>query len=115
MVDLVAKLAIISLTLGVILLVVIADKVSLPSSTISSISKEDLNKEVKISGTVKKSINKDALTLLELSDKTGTIDVVAFKSKEMYIKKGSFIELEGKVSLYEDNLQVIAENIKLVN
>ncbi len=109
------KICIISAILGIILLVIIADKVSIPSSAIGSLTKQDLNKAVTIKGTVKSITNKETIAIFNIEDKTGSIKAVAFKPNNLTIKKGSFIELEGKLNLYEDNLEIYAETIKILD
>lgn len=96
-------------------MIIISDKLEVPSSNISSIKKEDVNKAVKIIGTVNKAINKEKVATLELIDKSGSIEVVMFKPQDTFIKKGSIIEVNGKVSIKEDKPQIYAETVKLIN
>lgn len=113
--NLLIKLCIISAIVGIILLIIVSDKISIQTSTISSIDKSDINSLVKIRGTVKSAINKNTVSFLEIMDKTGKIKVVAFKPTNLTIKKDSMIEIEGKVSFYENNIQLYAETIKILN
>lgn len=116
MADILTKLCIISALLGIMLLVIVADKIDIPTSTTDSITKEDINKHMKIRGTIKKVINKESLSILEVQDKTIPIQVVLFKpNNNLKLEKNSFVEVYGKVSMYEDNIQIIAETIKKLN
>lgn len=110
--NILTKLSIISAILGITLLIIISDKIVIPSSDISSIDKQDINKHIKVNGIVKKMISKGGITILELEDKTSTIKVVLFKPGEIKLKKGSFVEVEGKIGSYEDSPEIIAETIK---
>ena len=110
-----AKLCIITSIIGIILLILVMNKIETPSSNIGSISKTDLNKAVRIKGIIKKAMNNNKVATLEVEDKSGKIDVVLFKPEKLSIKKGSLVEIEGKVSIYEDNLQIYAETVKLLN
>ncbi|MBI2148704.1 OB-fold nucleic acid binding domain-containing protein [Candidatus Woesearchaeota archaeon] len=112
---LLTKLCILSVLVGIILLIIVIDKVEIPSSEISTISKEDINKHVKFIGTIKKVNNKGTITSLEVEDKSGKINVIAFKTKNLNLKKESTIELEGRVSIYEGEIQIYAETIKVLN
>ena len=80
-----------------------------------SIKKEDVNKPIKIIGVSKNIINKGKLTKIELEDKSGKIDIIVFNSKKIPIKKGSTIEVYGKISVYENKPQIYAETIKIIN
>ena len=113
--DILSKLCIISMVLGITLLILVSDKIDIPSSTISSISKEDVNKGIKIKGIVTKVINKENINILEIKDNSSSIKVVLFDSEGYIIEKNSFVEVYGKVSLYEGNLEIIAETIKKLN
>ena len=109
------KTCTITIILGIILLIIIIDKIDLPTSTIGKISKSDLDKTIKIRGFVKTATNRDTVSFLEVEDKTGKIKITAFKPENLKIKKGSMVEIEGKVSLYEENLEIYAQTIKIVN
>lgn len=111
---LLTKLCTISAILGIILLILISDKISSPSSVIASITTKDVGKSIKINGIVSKATNKDSVSFLEVKDSTDKIGVVLFKPVNITIKKGSFVEVEGKVSIYEDSPQIYAETVKLL-
>ena len=109
------KLCILSAIIGLVLLIIISDKIELPSSNISSLTKQDINKAIKIRGTITQSTNKGTVSTIFLQDKTGSIEAVLFKPSNLILKKGSFIEIEGKVSLYNEKLQITAERVKILN
>ena len=113
MADILTKLCIISTALGIILLIIVSDKVGPPKSSISSITERDINKAVVINGMIESITNKgSALALLEVRDSKSSITVVAFKPEENNIKKGDFVEISGRVSVYKNNLQIIADSIE---
>ncbi len=115
MADLLTKICIISSIIGIILLVLVSNKLDIPSSNISSIDKADLNKQVKIKGYIKKITNKESLSILEIEDKTSSITVVMFKPEKISLEKNSFVEIYGKVSVYNEQLQIIAELVSKLN
>ncbi|HLC58806.1 MAG TPA: OB-fold nucleic acid binding domain-containing protein [Candidatus Nanoarchaeia archaeon] len=112
---LIIKLCVFTTILGLILLVIISNKLEAPTKEISQISKKDINKSAKITGFVKKIMIKTTVATITLEDKTGTIQVVMFKPENLKIKTGSLVEIEGKISLYEDQIQVYAEKVKILN
>ena len=111
----ITKICIISGILGIILLIFISNKLELPISIISKITDKDLNKTVKIKGTVSKFIEKESLTTIELEEASSKINVILFKSEKIQIKKGNLLEVEGKVAKYENKLQIYADTIKVLN
>ena len=115
MADLLTKIALTCALLGMILLVVIFEKVDTPTSEISSIRKEDQNKVVKLRGWVKSPMNKDSLSTFSLQDNTGLIKVVAFKPKNITFTKNRCIEIEGKVSVYFYKPEIIADKVTLIS
>ena len=113
MADLLTKLSIISSIIGIILLIIISDKIIIPKSSLGSINNSDIGKSVTIEGTATDVKHKgDSITALELENKDKKISVIAFNSKEFYIKEGEYLEISGKISVYNNNLQIIAEKIR---
>ncbi len=113
--NILTKLCVLSTLIGIILLIIISDKLDVPTSTISSLSKEDINNQVKVKGIVNQVVNKESIIILNLKDASSSIKVVLFNPKESKIKKNSFVEVDGKISLYEDKLEIIADSVKIIN
>jgi len=112
---LLTKICIISAIIGIILLVIISDKLEAPTYNIGSIKKEDINKPIKIIGTVKSATIRTSVATAEIEDNTGSINVVLFKPEKVKISKGSTLMISGKISLFEDKPQIYAETVKVVN
>ncbi len=115
MVDILTKICIISAILGISLLIIISDKINIPSSEISTITKNDIDKHIKVDGIITNIIKKgNSLAILDIENKKSAIRVVIFKpDKVLNIEKGDLIEVEGKISLYEGRLQIIADKVKV--
>ncbi|MBS3168226.1 OB-fold nucleic acid binding domain-containing protein [Candidatus Woesearchaeota archaeon] len=113
--NLIIKLSLICTILGIILLVIISDKIELPSSEISSISEKEIGKNIKVIGKVNRVTEKNTITIIDLEDKTGIIQIVAFKPENLKLKKGGLIQVRGKVSLYESSTQIYADSIEIIN
>ncbi len=111
--DTITKMLIICTIFGLVLLTIISEKLEISQEPISAISIEKVNKQTTIQGYVRKILNKNTITELELEDKTGKIKVIIF-SKEK-IKAGSLIKVEGKIAKYNNELQVYAEKILVLN
>lgn len=118
MADILTKLSIICTVIGIALLIVVSDKVGAPTSKVSSLTTKDINKAVTIKGTVKSITTKgSALTMLDIQEKESSIKVVlfgqSFGQSKNNIKKGDFIEIVGRISIYKDELQIIADTVRL--
>ena len=113
--DPIVLLSIFSLITGIILLIFISDKLSLNSSTVNSITKEESGKSIKIVGKVLKVTTTGKITSLEIEDNTGKIPVILFNSKQTKIDKYSTLEIDGKIALYDNKPQIYAQTIKVVN
>lgn len=100
--------------LGILLLLLISENLAAKQITTNSITRNHIDKDVILIGSVS-SINKQGdLTLLKIKDNTGKIDVVIFKSSDLSLEYGDDIEVYGKVALYNNKLEIIAKSIKLL-
>ena len=100
--------------LGILLLLLISENLAAKQITVRSITRNYIDKDVVLVGSIS-SINKRGdLTLLKVKDSTGKIDVVVFKSGSLSLKYGDEIEVYGKVALYNNKLEIIAKSIKLL-
>lgn len=99
--------------IGIFLLLIISEKVNLDSSNISGITEKLNNKYVKIKGTITNSRETPGLLILDVKDNTGSIKVIAFKESQINLTKNQIIEVEGKITKYQDSLEIIADKITL--
>jgi exonuclease VII large subunit len=100
--------------LGILLLLLISENLTAKQITVSSITRNYIDKDVVLVGNIS-SINKHGdLTLLKIKDNTGKMDVVIFKSGDLNLKYGDDVEVYGKVAVYNDKLEIIAKSIKRV-
>ncbi|MBI3190872.1 exodeoxyribonuclease VII large subunit [archaeon] len=70
-----------------------------------------IGKAVTLSGTVYSISEKNGNIFLNLYDGTGNIDVVAFRTS-VSVTKGQNVTVSGKVAVYNNKLEVIANEIK---
>ncbi len=99
-------------TIGGLLLLFGLEQWYIPKLTkVGEISVNDLGKErvIKVSVT-KVSLVKENM-FLEVSDGTGVLDLVLFRAKEK-VKKGDFLEVEGRVQQYKGKLELIVSTMK---
>ena len=97
--------------IGLTVLILLGNIINLEESNIKALDKKQIDKNVKIKGTVNEARTLGGIKILEVEDNTGKIETVVF-NKEAYIKKGSIVEIEGKLTIREGKLQINTETIK---
>ncbi len=99
---------------GIFLLFYLEDSIILPLKDISSISRSDIEKNIRIAGIVKSVSNAPTFTKLVLIDSNSSIEVTVFQN-DLKIKKNDKLEVIGKVSFYKSKLSVVADNLKNIS
>ncbi len=107
------KLALIVSFLGVFVLFVISEKIEIPEKSIDEITIDDIEKDVKLRGTVTRADNKEKIIILEVSQ-PNTISVVLFKEDNLTIEKGTEIQVIGQVDEFNGQPEIIANEIKII-
>ncbi|MDD5331231.1 MAG: OB-fold nucleic acid binding domain-containing protein [Candidatus Nanoarchaeia archaeon] len=105
------KISILCSVIGLLMLLIISETISLKDSDISSIDSSKLENKVKIKGVIKRATNKDTISVLNVEDYTGNITVTAFTPNYNFTKN-EVIEVEGIVKDFQDQVQVDALKIK---
>lgn len=96
--------------LGILMLIIIGNKVSIDSSLIVNLTKEE--EYVKVQGVITRSTETPGLYLLDIEDKSGSITVVVFKREEnITLNKNQIIEVEGKTVSYKGKMEITADKI----
>ena len=108
------KIALISSITGILILFIIADNLEITVTKIIDIKEEDLNKYVKVQGYVDSYKGLTGLSIMNIHDETGSIDVVMFKEEDILIYTGTLLEIEGSISEYNGELQINADSIKKI-
>ena len=94
--------------LGLLSMLYLSDKLEPKIIQISSINEGLLENNIKIQGAVISAKTLKSIQLLEVQDISGKIQIVMFDITPK-IKKGSYIEVQGKVSKYKNNMQINAD------
>ncbi len=105
------KMSLIFSLIGLGILMLLQKSQTTEATPINTINEETLNKMVRVSGTITSARELPTIFIAKLKDNTGSIDVVAFRSDTIEIKRGNNVEVEGKVKKYKENLQVEAKRI----
>jgi RecJ-like exonuclease len=107
------KAALITSLAGILLLSLIVEKVDLSASNIASLSNTSLDSKVKIKGEVISYKNIPSVKIIQVKDLTSQIKVIAFTDKDLELKKQDIIEVTGILKIYQDRLEIEAEEIKI--
>ena len=99
--------------LGIGILLIIAKSSEPMSISISEIKKNELNKQVSITGTIINSriIEKSNFQVTTIHDESGSIDIISEKTN---LTKNKKIKVIGTITLYKNNKQIQANKIILV-
>ncbi|MBL7147824.1 MAG: OB-fold nucleic acid binding domain-containing protein [Nanoarchaeota archaeon] len=109
------KIALVCSLVGIFLILFIVQKYEVPNYNIDKIDKSMLNEMVGVKGQINKITETPGLYIINLEDSTGEITVVVFKEEELDILEGNFIEIEGEVAEYKNEVEIIAKQIKVLN
>lgn len=108
------KIAIIGALMGVIILSYISEKNYLVGSDIKEIANKTIDEKVKIKGYITSIQETPGLYILTVKDSSGSIKVVVFKEEKIDISNDDSIEVEGKVTKYKEEIEIIADVIRLI-
>lgn len=108
------KVALVCSLVGITTLFFISEFMEVEERNIGEITIDDLDKNVKIIGTVSKVIDTDKVLMMDIIQPQ-KLKVVVFKDKEINLKKGNYIEVLGKVEEYEGELEIIGDRIRLID
>ena len=97
--------------LGILLLFVYSETISVKTKNISEITKKDIDKFIKTQGQVTRVTDLPGLLIFNIKDQTSQIPVIVFKEEKINIKQNDFLEIEGKITEYKGELEIVAEKI----
>ncbi|MDP1695138.1 MAG: OB-fold nucleic acid binding domain-containing protein [Candidatus Woesearchaeota archaeon] len=108
-----SKIALLCSLVGILLLLLIAEEQQVSASSIQNITNQSIDKEVKIKGKINTLTENPSVTIMQVQDATGEIKVILFQKKEITIKKGDTIEVQGIVKEFESKLEIEAKTIQV--
>jgi len=108
------KLALITSLIGLLILIIIAEKITLPNSSITETKGLPIDSYAKVQGKITNIIETPGLLILELQDNSDNIKVIVFKPIDVNLTKDQNIEVEGRVTQYKDEKEIQADLIKII-
>ena len=109
------KVALICSLIGILILFITSQNISVQEKTISKITFEDAGNKVKIKGSVEKIINTEKVTIINVVQPQD-LDVILFKeaNETLDIQKDDFIEVIGKIEEYQGKLEVLGQRVRII-
>lgn len=98
--------------IGIILLLILANILEPPLKEIKDIDIKNLNKKIKIYGTLKEIKNYDNLQILTLTQDSFYINVLV--NEKINVSKGEKLLITGKIIKYKNDLEIQADTISSI-
>jgi len=98
--------------IGILLLIIVTELPAKPIQ-ISEITKKDIGKKVKVQGKIKEIREQNQIIKIKLEN--SNIEIIIFTKNFLSLKQDHEIVIEGKVDIYKNNIQIIADKISRVN
>ena len=109
----ISKYSLVCVGLGLLSLFLISKYQEPEVVEISKIDKNYLNQIIQTSGWVKSSYLSNSSTLFLILENNGSkIKVVKFDVEDLSFSKGDWIKVKGEVSLYKNELEIVAREIE---
>lgn len=99
--------------LGVFCLLLLAENLELKETAIKDINYKLMDQRVKTSGYIDRIFETKGLYLLDLKDNSSKITVLIFKKENLTLIKNSYISVEGSVTEYKNQTEIIAKRVLL--
>ena len=110
MADKLLKISFIGAIVGIILLFIISENISINKISIDRIDESYIGRSVRFSGDVTKISSSEKFSSVEVD---GKILVVLFGKADL--AKGDKIEVIGKVDEYKNKIEVVADSIRMMD
>ena len=109
------KIALICSLVGLILLFFISEKIQIDEVSISRIDEIEEDSSVIVKGKIVGVNSLEKVIYLEIAEeKIESVSVMLFKDSEIGFYEGQHIEIEGTVTTYEGEKEIIANKVKII-
>lgn len=105
------KISLLCSLIGILIILIISERLETPAIKISEINSELLEKQVKISGNITNILQYPGIFIISVKDSTGEIKVVTFE-ENIQLEKGLAVEIEGIIKKYKGSLEIEAKQIR---
>jgi RecJ-like exonuclease len=106
------KISLILSLVGILTIFYISETTSVDLSKISDLSKDDLDKKVRIKGEIISIGDTPGLMIINVKDPTGTMVAILFKDNStINIERNQVIDILGILAEYKGELEIIADQV----
>ena len=98
--------------IGIFLILVMGEITEMSITKISELKNKEIDSRVRIDGKVLSVRKLTGAYLIYINDKTSTISAIIFE-ENLDLRKGSDIEIKGKLTEYNKELEIIIDTIEL--
>ena len=98
---------------GIFCLALLAENLELKETPINEINYKLMDQQIKTSGFIDSVYEGKGIYLLNLKDNSTKITVLIFKKENLTLEKNTFVSVEGTVSEYKNQTEIIAKRITL--
>lgn len=105
------KITIIISILGTFSILLISEFSEIRLQKISELEEDQLEVKVRVQGKLLAIKETPGLYILTLAENKATIPIIIFKEDELKLKKNSELVVQGRLTEYRDNFEIIAERI----
>ena len=97
---------------GIFIILVMGEITEMPIIKISELKDKEIDSRVRIDGKILSVRKLTGAYLIHINDKTSTVPAIIFE-ENLDLKKGSDIEVKGKLTEYNNELEIIVDTIEL--
>lgn len=108
------KISLICSLIGLIVLFLLAENIKIDDRNIDKITMGDIEQSVNIKGVVTKVTDREKVMFIEISEKS-KINALMFKKDNISIETGDLVEIKGTVDEYDNQPQIIIDEIRFVD
>lgn len=105
------KIAIVSSLVGVFLLYIISDNITLDESSIGRIEEEEIGNDVKVKGVVKDVFNGEKISIITITQPE-EMKIILYDNVSVY--EGDYIEVIGEIDEYNGEREVIGNRVRRI-
>lgn len=105
------KVSLVFSLIGIFIIFILTFTLEVEKYDIGSLSKDNLDENVKVKGVIEKFGESPGLYFITLKDDTGSIPVVIFKNEKLELQEGLELEIIGDVVEYQGKIEIIAKEI----
>ena len=108
---LILKISLICTLIGILALFFLSENIKIDEVSIDKINNLKEGTDVKIKGFVNKVTDLDKIAILDIAQ-LKSVPVLLFKSGNITINEGDYVEITGEVQEYEGKMELIGNEIK---